>query len=116
MHRPTLLLTCPLLFLTLSLGEARATAVFTAPLNAARAPDAAQTPTTGRNEPLERTYWRATELVGKPAPPPPPEPTRETHLQFDAGRVSGSDGGVASLASACGGGAGGVGMFSHFSE
>jgi heat shock protein HslJ len=76
----------------LSLGEARATAVFTAPLNAARAPDAAQTPTTGRNEPLERTYWRATELVGKPAPPPPPEPTRETHLQFDAGRVSGSDG------------------------
>ena len=92
MHRPTLLLTCPLLFLTLSLGEARATAVFTAPLNAARAPDAAQTPTTGRNEPLERTYWRATELVGKPAPPPPPEPTRETHLQFDAGRVSGSDG------------------------
>ncbi|HEX6464099.1 MAG TPA: META domain-containing protein [Vicinamibacterales bacterium] len=54
--------------------------------------DAGQTPppTAGGQKPLEGTYWRATELGGKPAPPQ--DPTRETHLEFHAGRVSGSDG------------------------
>lgn len=43
------------------------------------------------NRPLEGTYWRATELVGKPTPTQ--DPKREAHLQFQAGgRVSGSDG------------------------
>jgi len=45
----------------------------------------------GANKPLEGTYWRATELASKPAPPPQ-EPTREAHLQFHQGRVSGADG------------------------
>jgi heat shock protein HslJ len=39
---------------------------------------------------LEGTYWRATELAGKPTPTQDPE--REAHLQFQSGRVSGSDG------------------------
>jgi heat shock protein HslJ len=40
---------------------------------------------------LEGTYWRATELAGKPTPAQ--DPKREAHLQFQAeGRVSGSDG------------------------
>jgi len=57
-----------------------------------RSVDAGQAarPTTGGNKPLVGTYWRATELAGKPAPPQ--DPTRETHLQFHQGRVSGSDG------------------------
>ena len=51
-------------------------------------------PAAGGNKPLEGTYWRATELGGKPVPPQDPthDPTRETHLQFKEGRVSGSDG------------------------
>ena len=40
--------------------------------------------------PLEGTYWKAVELAGKPAPKQ--EPGREAHLQFEADRVSGSDG------------------------
>jgi heat shock protein HslJ len=47
-------------------------------------------PSPGRNKPLEGTYWRATELAGKPTPAQDPE--REAHLQFQSGRVSGSDG------------------------
>jgi heat shock protein HslJ len=40
---------------------------------------------------VEGTYWKATELAGKPTPTQ--EPKREAHLQFQAGgRVSGSDG------------------------
>ena len=40
--------------------------------------------------PLEGTYWRASELAGKPTPKQ--DPHSEAHLQFQAGRVSGSDG------------------------
>jgi len=40
--------------------------------------------------PLEGTYWKAIELAGKPTPPP--DANREVHLQFQDGRVSGSDG------------------------
>jgi heat shock protein HslJ len=41
--------------------------------------------------PLEGTYWRATELSGKPTPAQ--DPKREAHLVFQpGGRVSGSDG------------------------
>src|SRR5262245_11766145 len=47
-------------------------------------------PAAGRTRPLEGTYWRATELAGKPVVRR--DPTREAHLQFQAGRVSGSDG------------------------
>ena len=47
-------------------------------------------PKAGGTSPLEGTYWRATELAGKPIAKQ--EPTREAHLQFQAGRVSGSDG------------------------
>jgi putative lipoprotein len=39
---------------------------------------------------LEGTYWRATELAGKPTPKQ--DSKSEAHLQFKAGRVSGSDG------------------------
>jgi hypothetical protein len=46
-------------------------------------------PASGR--PLERTYWKATELAGKPTPAQ--DANREAHLMFQAaGRVSGSDG------------------------
>jgi heat shock protein HslJ len=38
---------------------------------------------------LEGTYWKAIELAGKPTPP---DGNREVHLQFQGGRVSGSDG------------------------
>lgn len=47
-------------------------------------------PAAGGNKPLEGTHWRASELAGKPAPPQDPE--REAYLQFQQGRVSGSDG------------------------
>ena len=48
-------------------------------------------PNPGGNRPLEGTYWKATELAGKPTPTP--DATREAHLLFQpAGRVSGSDG------------------------
>ena len=41
--------------------------------------------------PLEGTYWKATELEGKPTPAQ--DVKREAQLQFQAGnRVSGSDG------------------------
>jgi heat shock protein HslJ len=39
---------------------------------------------------LEGTYWKAIELAGQPAPSK--DPKREAHLQFQAGRLSGSDG------------------------
>ena len=40
---------------------------------------------------LEQTYWRATELAGKPTPPQVSK--QEAHLQFQqGGRVTGSDG------------------------
>ena len=43
------------------------------------------------NQPLESTYWKATELGRKATPTE--DPKREAHLQFQAGgRVSGSDG------------------------
>jgi putative lipoprotein len=41
------------------------------------------------SRPLEGTYWKAIELAGKPTPTQ--DPTREAHLQFQGGRVSGSD-------------------------
>jgi putative lipoprotein len=44
----------------------------------------------GSAVPLEQTYWRATELAGKPVPAQPTK--QEAHLQFQKGRVSGSDG------------------------
>lgn len=47
-------------------------------------------PAAGGARPLEGTYWRATELAGKPTPKQ--DPKSEAHLQFKAGRVSGSDG------------------------
>jgi len=40
--------------------------------------------------PLEGTYWKAIELAGTPTPPA--HENREVHLQFQNGRVSGSDG------------------------
>ena len=42
------------------------------------------------NNPLERTYWKAIELVGKPTPAQ--DAKREAHLVFQEGRLSGSDG------------------------
>jgi heat shock protein HslJ len=46
-------------------------------------------PTAGR--PLTGVYWKAIELMGKPAPPE--SAPREAHLQFEPdGRVAGSDG------------------------
>jgi putative lipoprotein len=43
------------------------------------------------SRPLEKTYWKATELDGKPVPAT--ESTREVYILFGgAGRVSGSDG------------------------
>ena len=39
---------------------------------------------------LEGTYWKAIELAGQPTPAQ--DATREAHLQFQAGRVFGSDG------------------------
>ena len=50
----------------------------------------AGTATAQSPSPLEGTHWRVVELAGKPAPKQDPE--REAHLQFEAGRVSGSDG------------------------
>src|SRR5262245_28251816 len=44
----------------------------------------------GGARPLEQTYWKAIELAGKPTPTQ--DPKREAHLQFDTGRVFGSDG------------------------
>lgn len=49
-----------------------------------------QTPGTAADRPLEGTYWRAIELAGKPLPEV--NPKREAYLQFEDGRVSGSDG------------------------
>jgi len=44
-----------------------------------------------QSTPLEGTYWKATELAGKPAPAQ--DSQHEAHLQFESGgRVSGSDG------------------------
>src|SRR5215472_13661054 len=45
-------------------------------------------PAAGAAKPLEGTYWRATELAGKPTPKQ--DPQSEAHLQFQSGRVSGS--------------------------
>jgi heat shock protein HslJ len=43
------------------------------------------------NKPLEGTYWKATELAGKPTPVQ--DAKRQAHLLFQTGgRVSGSDG------------------------
>jgi len=47
-------------------------------------------PGSARKRPLEGTYWKAIELAGKPTPAQ--DPKREAHLQFQGGRVSGSDG------------------------
>ena len=41
--------------------------------------------------PFEKTYWKATELVGKPVPPA--SRNREAHLVFEQdGRMAGADG------------------------
>ena len=51
----------------------------------------AVSPNPGGKRPLEGTYWKATELAGKPTPTQ--DATREAHLLFQpAGRLSGSDG------------------------
>lgn len=53
----------------------------------------AQNPSPGPagTTPLEKTYWRATELAGKPTPVQ--DVKREAHLVFEpGGRLSGSDG------------------------
>src|SRR5262245_14022392 len=47
-------------------------------------------PAAAGGRPLEGTYWKAIELAGKTTPAQ--DPSREAHLQFQAGRVSGSDG------------------------
>lgn len=48
-------------------------------------------PNPAGTRPLEGTYWKAIELVGKPLPPQ--DPGHEAYLQFQAGgRVYGSDG------------------------
>jgi putative lipoprotein len=47
-------------------------------------------PTSGGTGPLEGTYWKAIELAGKSTPKQ--DSSHEAHLQFQAGRVSGSDG------------------------
>jgi heat shock protein HslJ len=47
-------------------------------------------PGAAAKRPLEGTYWKAIELAGKPTPAQ--DPKREAHLQFQRGRVSGSDG------------------------
>ncbi len=47
-------------------------------------------PSAAGTRPLEGTYWKAIELAGKPTPTQ--DLKREAHLQFQAGRVSGSDG------------------------
>jgi putative lipoprotein len=47
-------------------------------------------PATSGSRPLEGTYWKAIELAGKSTPTQ--DPKREAHLQFQGGRVSGSDG------------------------
>ena len=47
-------------------------------------------PGSGGSKPLEGTYWKAIKLGGKPTPTQ--DPKREAHLQFQGGRVSGSDG------------------------
>ena len=54
--------------------------------------ETSQTPpaSAGGARPLEGTYWRVTELAGKPAPKQ--DPKSEAHLQFQVGRVSGADG------------------------
>src|SRR5262245_36069262 len=51
---------------------------------------AGQTGPSGGSRPLEGTHWKAVELPGTPTPTQ--DPHREAHLQFHAGRVSGSDG------------------------
>jgi heat shock protein HslJ len=43
------------------------------------------------SKPLEGTYWKVVELAGKPTPAAK-DPSREAHLKFQKGRVSGSDG------------------------
>ena len=45
-------------------------------------------PTSGR--PLEGTYWKAIEFVGKPMPAQ--DAKREVHLMFQEGRLSGQTG------------------------
>jgi heat shock protein HslJ len=48
-------------------------------------------PAAAAARPLEGTYWKAIELLGKPTPAQ--DPAREAHLVFQAaGRVSGSNG------------------------
>lgn len=69
---------------------ARAALVSILPFIATSAMAQTPPPTGGDKKPLEGTYWRATELGGKPAPKQ--DPQREAHLRFQKGRVSGSDG------------------------
>jgi heat shock protein HslJ len=94
MHRFTFLSAFLLVFVTSTAGIASAQSLDPTKVSLMLHLASDQTPpsTAGANKPLEGTYWRATELAGKPAPPPPKDSTRETHLQFHEGRVSGSDG------------------------
>ena len=55
-----------------------------------RVGDGQAAPGAAGKRPLEGTYWKAIELAGKPTPAQ--DPKREAHLQFQRGRVSGSDG------------------------
>jgi heat shock protein HslJ len=81
--------------LTIFASSATAESIRSTVLENARSVDdgvGGQTPpaSAGRNKPLEGTYWRASELAGKPVPTQ--DPKREAHLQFQKDRVSGSDG------------------------
>ena len=99
MHRHAFLSAFPLVLFTLTAG----TAAFAQSIEGsatyrermalpptAVAPGQTSPPVAGDTKPLEGTYWRAVELAGKPTPAQ--DPIREAHLQFQNGRVSGSDG------------------------
>ena len=97
MHRHTLLSAFPLVLMTLTAGAALAQSIegnATYRERMALRPTAVfgptQPPAAGGTRPLEGTYWKAIELAGKPTPAQ--DPIREAHLQFQTGRVSGSDG------------------------
>jgi heat shock protein HslJ len=96
MHRHTFLSAFPFVLFTLTGTamaqsiEGRATDRDRMALPPTAVFDQTPPPAAGGRRPLEGTYWRAIELAGKPTPPP--DPNREAHLQFQSGRVSGSDG------------------------
>jgi len=101
MHRDTFLAAFPFVLFALTAGTAMAESIEGSAIMTGRSPTnvslllrrmaADQTPPTAAPaKPLEGTYWRAAELAGKPTPKQ--DPHMEAHLEFQAGRVSGSDG------------------------